>query len=221
MSDASDREGSIEAIGSFGDTVEIAPRLASTSKSTTSSTLIFLHGRGQSPALVHQVAPAFKAARVIAPTGRVALRLGTTWFENVSVGIARAESVETAAGRFMAWLGHSVPTGRRPWLCGFSNGGAFAGHLLMRHPEHFAGAALLSAPLVLPPWQPGALRGKPVFYGRGDDDRVVPGDHFEAAEHYLGGASGALLTTRRYPCGHEMHPEEGNDLAAWFSAAVS
>ena len=221
MSDGSYRGGSSEASGSFGDTVEIAPRLAPRSGGTTSPTVIVLHGRGQSPTLVHEIAPAFGPARIVAPPGGVTLRRGTTWFENVSVGIARRESVEAAENRFMAWLDRSVPTGRRPWLCGFSNGGAFAGHLLMRHPERFAGAALLSAPLILPPWHPGALRGQPVFYGRGDGDRIVPNDHFEAAEHYLGGASGALLTIRRYPCGHEIHPEEGRDLAAWFSAAVS
>lgn len=151
MSDGSDREGSIEAIGSFGDTVEIPPRLASRSGGTTGPTVIFLHGRGQSPALVHEVVPAFMAARIVAPPGGVALRRGATWFENVSVGIAHRESVEAAENRFMAWLDRSVSTGCRPWLCGFSNGGAFAGHLLMRHPERFAGAALLSAPLILPP----------------------------------------------------------------------
>lgn len=48
-------------------------------------------------------------------------------------------------------------------VCGFSNGGAFAGHLLMRHTDRFRGAALLSAPLVLPPWPAGVLRGKPCF----------------------------------------------------------
>ncbi|WP_165361339.1 alpha/beta hydrolase [Lichenibacterium ramalinae] len=221
MSDGSDREGSIEAIGSFDDTVEIAPCLATRSGGTTSPTVIFLHGRGQSAALVHELAPAFSPARVIAPPGGIRLRRGRTWFENASIGIARSESVEVAEERFMAWLGRSVPTGCRPWLCGFSNGGAFAGHLLMRHPERFAGAALLSAPLVLPPWKAGALRSKLLFYGRGDRDQVVPSEAFAAAEHYLESASGAALTRRAYPCGHEIGPEEVSDLANWFSAAVS
>lgn len=221
MSDASDRQGSIEAIETFDGTVEIAPCPALRSGDVTSPTVIFLHGRGQGPALVHQVAPAFSTALVIAPPGGIALRRGRTWFENASIGIARRESVAAAENRFMAWLDRSVPAGCRPWLCGFSNGGAFAGHLVLRHAERFAGAALLSAPMVLPPWQPGALRAKPVFYGRGDRDLVVPPAMFEAAETYLAGTSGSAVERHAYPCGHEIDAGEVRDLAAWFAARTS
>jgi predicted esterase len=87
----------------------------------------------------------------------------------------------------------------------------------MQHPARFAGAALLSAPLVLPPWKPDVLRGKPVFYGRGRMDPVVSGDTFAAAEAYLDGASGAVVTRRVYDIAHEIDPRELPDLAAWFA----
>ncbi len=90
----------------------------------------------------------------------------------------------------------------------------------MRHAERFAGAALLSAPLVLPPWKAGALRAKPVFYGRGDRDRVVPSAMFEAAEAYLADASGSLLARHVYRCGHEIDAEEVQDVAAWFAGQI-
>ena len=51
----------------------------------------------------------------------------------------------------------------------------------MRHPGRFRGAALLSAPLVLPPWPAGALRGKPVFYAQGNETDTVVGSEFYAA----------------------------------------
>ncbi len=195
---------------------EIAPREGSADPPL----VVFLHGRGQSPGLVRDVAQAFASARILAPKGGVALRHGTTWFENSTVGVAHRESVEEAETRFLAWLGRTVARPCRPWLCGFSNGGAFVGHLLMRHAERFAGAAFLSAPLVLPPWEAGALRAKPVFYGRGDQDRVVPLSMFEAAEAYLAGASGSIVTQRVYQCGHEIVAGEVQDLAEWFATPI-
>ena len=145
------------------------------------------------------------------------LRRGTTWFENERIGVARRESVAAAETRFLAWYDTRFGGGPLPWLCGFSNGGAFAGHLLLRHPGLFRGAALLSAPLVLPPWPAGILRGRSVFYGRGSHDMVVPAAMFEAAEAYLAVASGGTATLSRYDIAHEIAPCEIRDLAAWFA----
>ena len=198
------------------ETIEIAPRVGSADPPV----VIFLHGRGQNPGLVRDVAGAFASARILAPEGGVALGRGTTWFENSTVGVAHRESVEDADARFMGWLGRTIETHQRPWLCGFSNGGAFAGHLMMRHTARFAGAALLSAPLVLPPWEASALQGKPVFYGRGDRDRVVPPAMFGAAEAYLAGSSGSVVARHVYRCGHEIDTGEVQDVAAWFTGQV-
>jgi phospholipase/carboxylesterase len=200
--------------------VEVVPASCS-SLTSAAETVIFLHGRGQTPDTVERVASAFAAARLIAPTGGVALRRGSTWFENQSIGMARRESVERAETRFIDWLDEHVRSGMLPWLCGFSNGGAFAGYLLMRHPGRFAGAALLSAPLVLPPWEAGVLVGKPVFYGRGTEDQVVPNDAFLAAEAYLSQTSGGVLTKGLYDIAHEIDPAEVRGLANWFNANVA
>jgi phospholipase/carboxylesterase len=201
-----------------GGVIDIA---ATASLQAPSETVIFLHGRGQDPGTVHQVADAFPSARIVAPSGGVVLRRGTTWFENESIGVARRDSVEQAEGRFLDWLDGYLGADLPPWLCGFSNGGAFAGHLLMRHPARFAGAALLSAPLVLPPWEPDAVRGKSVFYGRGVRDGMVPRATFEAAETYLDEASGARVMRRLYDCAHEIDAHEVHDLTKWFTACRS
>jgi phospholipase/carboxylesterase len=198
--------------------VDVAPRAAAR---TPGGTVVFLHGRGQGPQTVEEVAAAFATARIVAPRGGVSLRRGTTWFENARIGVARPESVAQAEGRFLDWLEAELGPGCRPWLCGFSNGGAFAAHLLMRHPRCFAGAALLSAPLVLPPWAPGALSGKPVFYGRGARDAMVPRAMFEEAEAYLDGPSGAAVTRHVYDIAHEIDPGEVRDLSAWFAARTA
>ncbi len=110
----------------------------------------------------------------------------------------------------------------RAWLCGFSNGGAFAGSLLLAHPDRFLGAALLSAPLVLPPWPAGGLAGKPVFYAHGGaQDTVVPRAMFDAARAYLEGPGGASVTLRRYDIGHVVANEEVADLATWFTSVTA
>lgn len=105
------------------------------------------------------------------------------------------------------------------WLCEFSNGDAFAAHLLLRHPDRFRGAALLSAPLVLPPWPAGALRGKPVFYAHGDTaDTVVDPAFYAAAEFYLAGPAECAATFCRRPIGHAVTPEVVGELGAWSDA---
>lgn len=182
--------------------------------------VVFLHGRGLGPESVRLVANAFPEADLLAPLGGVELRRGRTWFQNREIGIAEPESVHTAETHFLRWFEEQAVGEQKVWLCGFSNGGAFAGHLLMHHPHRFAGAALLSAPLVLPPWPKGRLAGKPVFYGHGDEtDTVVSQNFFEAAEEYLSRDSGCAFTLRRYAVGHVVSDEMVRDLGAWFKAA--
>ena len=181
--------------------------------------VVYLHGRGLGPESAGVVVPALPGARLLMPEGGVVLRRGRTWFENERIGIARADSVATAEARFLAWCQDGPLAGRVAWLCGFSNGGAFAGHLLIRHPGRFRGAALLSAPLVLPPWPVGALRGKPVLYAHGDETDTVVGQEFYAqGEAYLTGPAGCTATIRHYPIGHVVMPEVIDDLRAWFTA---
>lgn len=181
--------------------------------------VVYLHGRGLGPESAGVVASAFPGARLLAPEGGVALRRGRTWFENERIGVARAESVAAAEARFLAWCQDGPLAGRVAWLCGFSNGGAFAGHLLMRHPDRFRGAALLSAPLVLPPWPAGVLRGKPVLYAHGDEtDTVVGPELYEQGETYLAGLAECTLVIRRLSIGHVVTPDLVNEVGLWFTA---
>jgi len=96
-----------------------------------------------------EVASAFPDVDLIAPAVRVALRRGHTWFENEGIGAARPERVAVAAERLLAWCDEEPLRGRPVWLCGFSNSGTLAAHLLIRHPDRFRGAALVSVPFVL------------------------------------------------------------------------
>jgi phospholipase/carboxylesterase len=155
---------------------------------------------------------------VLAPQGGVTLKRGHTWFLNERIGIAIPESHAEATVRFMRWF-DSPETGSGPaWLCGFSNGGAFAASLLLAYPDRFLGAALLSAPMVLPPWPAGGMAGKPVFFAHGGSrDTVVPREMIDAARAYLQGPSGADATLRSYDISHVIAAEVVSDLATWFA----
>ena len=187
-----------------------------------SAPVVFLHGRGLGPDSAATVAPAFLGVQLLTPEGGVVLRRGRTWFENERIGVARADSVAAAEARFLAWCEEGPLSGRAAWLCGFSNGGALAGHLLLRHPNRFHGAALLSAPLVLPPWPDRGLRGKPVLYVHGDAaDTVVSPTFYASAEAYLAGPSECISVIRHLPIGHTVTPEIVDELGRWFTAVRS
>lgn len=187
-----------------------------------SAPVVFLHGRGLGPDSAAAVAPAFPDVPLLTPEGGVVLRRGRTWFENEQIGVARADSVAAAEARFLAWCEEGPLSGRAAWLCGFSNGGAFAAHLLMRHPDRFLGAALLSAPLVLPPWPKRGLRGKPVLYVHGDAaDTVVASAFYASAEAYLAGSAECIPVIRHLPIGHVVTPEVVDELSRWFISVNS
>jgi phospholipase/carboxylesterase len=184
--------------------------------------VIFLHGRGLGPESVSEISRAFPTARLIAPTGGITLRRGHTWFLNERIGVARPGSLDAAVTRLVQWLDTQGAQPRRVLLCGFSNGGALAASLLLRYPDRFIGGALLSAPLVLPPWPPGGLAAKPIFYAYGyDQDTVVPSALYDSAVAYLRDRSGANLTIRCYSMGHVISDEEVSDLTSWFASACS
>jgi len=180
--------------------------------------VVFLHGRGLGPKTADEIASAFDRAELMAPVGGVALRHGHTWFENVETGIARPESVEAAEQRLLDWLDGNVADGQHIWLAGFSNGGAMAGHMLLRHPHLFRGAALFGAPLVLPPWPAGVLKDKDVLYAHGDaSDGIVDQTYYLAASSYLTETSGARCVVRCYAASHHVTPEMIADARRWFA----
>jgi phospholipase/carboxylesterase len=197
--------------------LDIGPQRHATRAYDELPIIIYFHGRGLNPDTVLRVLPAFGGARVLAPDGGVTLKRGTTWFENERIGVARRESVAAAEARFLHWYSQFLESSPRAWLCGFSNGGAFAAHLLLQHPNKFLGAALLSSPLVLPPWPIHGFAGKPIFYGRGTADQVVPIEAFESAEQYLGGDSAGVASLHQYHMGHEISEAEVRDLGKWFA----
>jgi phospholipase/carboxylesterase len=105
-------------------------------------------------------------------------------------------------------------------LAGFSQGGAVAAHVALRHPRRLAGLVLLSTYLVLPESleaeRSSANQDLPIFQAHGSlDPMVVP--ERGAALHARLLELGYAVDWHEYPMGHQVCLEELEDLGEWFA----
>lgn len=147
------------------------------------------------------------------------------WYDIVSLsleGRADADGVRRSAARVAALVkdqnDKGIPT-ERIVIAGFSQGGAVAVHVGLRHPDRFAGILALSTYLAaeddLDVERSQANAMTPVFCGHGTLDPVVPallGDQLTARVTALGNP----VTSRRYRMEHAVCDEEIHDVAGWL-----
>jgi phospholipase/carboxylesterase len=99
-----------------------------------------------------------------------------------------------------------------------------SGALALLEPDRVAGAVMISG--YLPPpaagraYPPGSGAGRPFFQAHGTVDTVVPLLYARQTRDFLL-ASGAQLTYREFPIGHEVSAEELQDLDAWLREVLS
>ncbi|BEP11936.1 dienelactone hydrolase family protein [Acidothermaceae bacterium B102] len=189
----------------------------------TTALVIALHGRGANElsmdGLTSVVPP---SAAMVAARAPISEGDGYAWFANRGIGRPLPESIADTISLMTAWLDElpDLPL----YLLGFSGGTAMAGGLLLAEPSRYQGAVLLSGTLPLDaslPTVPGRLTGVPVFFARGAEDRVIPGELFARSHDYLAEESGAALTERIYPgLGHSISPRMGSDVGAWLEGLV-
>jgi len=102
-------------------------------------------------------------------------------------------------------------------LAGFSQGGALALHAALRCPSRLAGLVALSAYLVLGETlaaeRSPANATIPIFQAHGTHDPMVPLSAGERSRDTLC-ALGYAVEWRSYPMGHEVRPEEIQDIGA-------
>jgi phospholipase/carboxylesterase len=105
-------------------------------------------------------------------------------------------------------------------LAGFSQGGAMALHVGLRHAAPLGGLVALSAylPLVrtVPAEASPASRGTPVFFAHGTNDALIPVARARESRNVLVGL-GCPVEYREYPIGHTVSDPEIRDLAAWLA----
>lgn len=106
-------------------------------------------------------------------------------------------------------------------LAGFSQGGAMALHVGLRHPETLAGVMVLSGYLLLPHTldmeRSPANAHTSVLLAHGTHDDVVPLALARQATKALRAAS-YPVENHEYPMGHSMCTPEVTDIARWLKA---
>ena len=106
-------------------------------------------------------------------------------------------------------------------LAGFSQGGAIAQHLALRHPQRLAGLMALSTYLplaeTLAAQAAPANADIPIFQCHGSYDPMIPLPLATASRDILQEA-GYPVTWRQYPMQHEVCREQINDIREWLLA---
>ncbi len=113
--------------------------------------------------------------------------------------------------------------GNRIILAGFSQGGAIALHLGLRHTESLAGILALSTYLPLARYTASevheANRKTPIFMAHGNFDPVVPfmlGD----TSHQQLQAMGYDVEWHTYPIPHSVSLDEIRDISTWLKSRI-
>ncbi len=108
-------------------------------------------------------------------------------------------------------------------LAGFSQGGAMALHVGLRHPERLAGILALSAYLPLPDTlaeeASEANRDAPIFMAHGTQDPVIPLSWAARSRDHLV-ALGYAVMWREYPMPHSVCAKEIEDVGRWLSSIL-
>jgi predicted esterase len=183
---------------------------------TAAVAMIMIHGRGDVPEGIIDLANAINRPRVayIAPAA-----YGGTWYPfpfispraknepGISSGLSVIESLVTD-------LMDRGFAASRIAVLGFSQGGCLASEFAIRHPRRYGGVLVLSGGLIGPPgmtWDDvttAALEDTPVFLGCSDVDAHIPRERVMETEKVFK-RLGARVRRTLYPgMGHVINQDE-------------
>jgi len=217
------------------DTVEIEP------PGTAEASVIWLHGLGASGHDFEGIVPLLPlpsshGVRFVfphAPAIPVTLNQGMimrAWYDISEINLRRGhdlEGVRRSCKLVRRLIEREVERGieaSRIVLAGFSQGGAIALHLGLRHPHALAGIMGLSTYLVeeesLAEEAADANRTTSIFLAHGSFDPMVPFEKGERARDRLQ-EMGYPVEWHSYPMQHEVCPAEIDDIGAWLEGVLA
>jgi phospholipase/carboxylesterase len=184
-------------------------------------TLVLLHGHRMNERvgfeLRHHLPAELVFASVRAP--RQARGGGYAWFP--LDGSFSLEAIDHSAAAVLSWL-DQAEIERPIGVLGFSQGVATAFQMVRKDPARFAYAVNLSGGVIPLPGRGDAelaARRLPVFWGRGDQDPVIPAVLVESTRWWL--RRHTDLTERVYPgLSHNVSVAELGDLADFVRARI-
>ncbi|HEV8701592.1 MAG TPA: alpha/beta fold hydrolase [Candidatus Polarisedimenticolia bacterium] len=225
---------------------EFLPCVEVASGAPIANAVIWLHGLGADGHDFEPIVPALGlqdlGVRFIlphAPRRPVSVNMGLimpAWFDIRGLdfeGDVDEKGIKESVDQVGALVARERERGiesRRIVLAGFSQGGAIALYVALRHPEPLAGVVALST--YLPIWpgpdegaarggaarEPGAGEGgRPlsVFQAHGTDDPLITLERGEGTRDRLL-ALGCAVTWTTYPMAHAVCPEEVADISVWL-----
>jgi predicted esterase len=193
-----------------------------TSERSDSPTLLVLHGTGGSEMdllpLARTLAP---HAGVLSPRGKVLERGMPRFFRRLAEGVFDEEDLKFRAGELADFIAaaaiHYNFDARRVVAAGFSNGANIATALLLLRPEALGAAVLFRAMVPLVPAQPPTHPGTPVLICNGRRDPLVAPEETERLAGLLT-ETGAVVTLKWQPGGHELTPHDVNEAKRWLDS---
>ncbi len=215
-------------------TVEVPPR------GPVRSAVLWLHGLGADGHDFEPVVPhlgvddlGIRFVFPHAPRRGVTINMGLlmpAWYDIRGLGLKRdvdergvAESCEQVSALIARERGRGVPA-ERIVLAGFSQGGAIALHLGLRHPERLAGIVGLSTYLLddagAEDEASEANRETPILLAHGTLDPMVPFEAGEAARDRLRDL-GRAVRWLEYPMQHQVCLEEIQAMGEFLREQLS
>lgn len=219
------------------DCVEVGPRPGD----AADASVVWMHGLGADGHDFESIVPELRLPRNLrvrfvfphATPIPVTLNFGMTmraWYDLQGSDLRRMRHDEAGIRRSAAAIEalvarektRGVPASKIV-LAGFSQGGAMAMHVGLRHAETLAGIMALSSFLVLPETleaeASAANRATPVFVAHGTVDPMVPEASGRATRDTLT-RLGWPVEYRTYPMQHQVCLEECRDIGAYLTARL-
>jgi len=198
--------------------------------------IIWIHGLGADghdfeplvPELLEDGLPTLRFVFPHAPVRPVTINNGyqmRAWYDIIGIDRRSAEDFSGMAasaagiGRLIQQENARGVSTSRIAIAGFSQGGAMALHIAVRHPEQFAGVIALSCYLPqaaeLATVRHPANQATPIFMAHGTQDPVVPYPLADESHQVLR-AAGYPVEWHTYPMAHALCEPEVSDLRAWL-----
>jgi phospholipase/carboxylesterase len=206
---------------------------------TPATSVLWLHGLGADGSDFVPIVPALglrTAVRFVfphAPLRPVTINQGMVmraWYDVLTLEGVRQEDetgIRESARRVEGLIAAEVAGGVAPArviLAGFSQGGAIALHVGLRHAARLGGLLVLSAYLPLAQTVAAEAspegRGTPVFLAHGTQDPLIPLARARMTRDALA-ALGCPVEYHEYPIGHTVSDAEIRDLAAWLTRRIA